>query len=102
MTTAMRRLELIIERMALKRACNILEEAGLTGYTISSAMAGYGSSGHWMRDGDISNTQDMVIIVTIGSAETVERALKDLHRLIDAHIGILSVGDVEVLRPKRF
>lgn len=102
MTAAMRRLEVITERMAQKRVCNILEEAGLTGYTVSSAMAGYGCSGHWMRDGDISNTQDMVIIVTIGNAETIDCALKDLHGLIDAHIGILSVSDVEVLRPKRF
>ena len=99
---AMRRLELIIERMALKRACKILEDAGLTGYTVTSAMAGYGRGQRWTRDGDLSHAQDMVVAVTIGDAEKIDRALKDLHSLLDAHIGVLSVGDVEVLRPERF
>lgn len=98
----MRRLELIIERMAMKRAGNILEEAGLTGYTVVSAMEGYGRGQRWTRDGDLSNAQDMVIAVTIGDAEKIGRALEALHRLLDAHIGVLSVSDVEVLRPERF
>ena len=100
--TAMRRLELIIERMALKRACNILEDAELTGYTVMSAMAGYGRGQRWTRDGDLSHAQDMVVAVTIGDADKIERALKDLHGLLGAHIGVLSVSDVEVLRPERF
>lgn len=99
---AMRRLELIIERMALKRAGNILEDADLTGYTVMSAMAGYGRGRRWTRDGDLSTAQDMVVVVTIGNAEKIDGALKDLHRLLDAHIGVLSVGEVEVLRPERF
>ena len=99
---AMRRLELIIERMAVKRAGNVFEEAGLTGYTVTSAMAGYGRGQRWTRDGDLSTAQDMVVMVTIGDAEKIGRVLKDLHRLLDAHIGVLSVGEVEVLRPERF
>lgn len=102
MTAAMRRLELIVERMARKRAFNILEEAGLTGYTVMSAMAGYGGERRWNRDANLSDAQDMIIIVTIGDAEKIDRALKKLHELLDAHIGVLSVGDVEVLRPERF
>ena len=99
---ARRRLELIIERMALKRACNILEDAQLTGYTVLSAMAGYGRGQRWQRDGDLSHAQDMVVVITIGDTEKIDRALNDLHRLLDAHIGVLSVSAVDVLRPERF
>lgn len=99
---AKRRLELIIERMAVNRARNVLEDAELTGYTILSAMAGYGRGQRWTRDGDLSHAQDMVVIISIGDAEKIERALQDMHRLLEAHIGVVSVCDVEVLRPDRF
>ena len=97
-----RRLELIVERMALARACNILEDAGLTGYTVLPAMAGFGGSTHWRSEGDLSDTQEMVVVVAIGDAEKIDKALQDLYRLLDRHVGVLSVGDVQVLRPERF
>lgn len=99
---ARRRLELIIEHMALRRARAILEDAGMTGYTIISAAAGFGGGSRWRRDGDISNTREMAVVIAISDAEKIERALKDLHELLDEQIGVLSVSDVEVLRPDRF
>jgi PII-like signaling protein len=97
-----RRLEIIVERMALTRAGNILEAAGLTGYTVLPAMAGFGNSAHWQSAGDLSTTQDMVVVIAIGDNEKIERALEDLARLLSRHIGVLSVGDVQVMRPGRF
>ncbi len=97
-----RRLEIIVERMALGRACNVLEEAKLTGYTVLPAMAGYGGNQRWRSEGDLSTTEDMVVIIAIGDAETVDRALRNLHRLLNRHVGVLSVSDVQVLRPDRF
>jgi len=41
---AKKRLELIIEKPAFKRACRILEDAGVNGYTAFSAFAGYGAN----------------------------------------------------------
>lgn len=97
-----RRLEIIVERMALGRACNILEEAELTGYTVLSAVSGFGGSNRWRSEGDLSTTQDMVVVIAIGDAQKVDRALRELSRLLSRHIGVLSVGDVQVLRPGRF
>ncbi len=96
------RLELIIERMAYKRACRILEAAGLKGYTVLPAMAGFGGGSRWQRDNDISATRDMVVIITIGSDDTVKASLDQLQSLLGAHIGVLNVAPVEVLRPERF
>lgn len=96
------RLELIIERMAARRACNILEAAGLTGYTVLPAISGFGGVTRWSRDADMSASSDMVIIISIGADEQVRAALSELENLLGSHIGVLSVGEVRVLRPGRF
>jgi len=44
-----KRLELIIEKPAMKRACRVLEEAGVKGYTVLPTMAGYGNGMRWQR-----------------------------------------------------
>lgn len=96
------RLELIIERMATRRACNILEASGLTGYTVLPAVSGFGGGNRWSRDTDISAAGDMVVIVSVGGAAAVETALVELEALLSAHIGVLNVSEVRVLRPERF
>lgn len=97
-----RRIELIIERPAHKRACRVLEQSGLTGYTVLPAMAGFGGGNRWSRDTDISTSREMVVIISIGSEDRVETALKELENLLSAHIGVVSVSRVEVLRDERF
>ncbi len=96
------RLELIIERMAVRRACNILEAAGLTGYTVMPAISGFGGGNRWSRDADLSASNDMVVVIAIGTEERISKALADLERLLGAHIGVLNVAEVRVLRPDRF
>lgn len=97
-----RRLELIIERMALRRACEILEAAGCTGYTVLSAMEGFGGARRWRRGDDLSEAGEMAVVITIGDRMRIEKALGELHRLLDDRIGVLSVSTVDVLRPERF
>lgn len=99
---AKRRLELIIERMALSRACNVLDEAGMPGYTVLGTQAGRGRSHGWRREDDPSSSREMVVVIAIGDETRIERALQALHELVDAHIGVLSISDVDVLRPDRF
>ena len=96
------RLELIIERMALKRACRILETAGVSGYTVLPALSGYGRGSRWQRDRDLSASQDMVVIISISDESPIRNVLLELHELLDQHIGILNIARVEVLRPERF
>ena len=96
------RIELIIERMAYKRACRILEASGMTGYTVLPAMAGYGNGNLWQRDTDISASRDMVVIISIGDEDRVQNSLKELSGLLGQHIGVVTVTEVEVLRPDRF
>lgn len=97
-----KRLELIIEKPAMKRACRILEEAGVKGYSVFSAMAGYGSGMRWQRGTDLSASRDMVMIIAVLDSSIVAKAIDDLEELVGVHIGVLCLADVEVLRPEKF
>lgn len=96
------RLELFIERMALKRACNVLEAAGVSGYTVLPAMSGFGGRVRWRRDTDISAAQDMVVLICIGDQAQFDVAMEQLQALLDDHVGVLSLGEVRVMRPELF
>jgi PII-like signaling protein len=97
-----KRIELIIEKMAHKRACRVLEAVGMTGYTVLPAMAGYGGGNRWNRETDISSARDMVVIVSIGDTHRVTEAMEQISDILGDHIGVVSVTDVDVLRPDRF
>lgn len=101
-THTKKRLELIIEKPALKRAGRVLEEAGVKGYTVFPAMAGYGGSFRWQRGTDLSASRDMVMLISIMDETTAAKAIDKLENLVGAHIGVLSLSDVEVLRAEKF
>jgi PII-like signaling protein len=97
-----KRLELIIEKPAFKRASRILEEAGVKDYTAFSAFAGFSEGMRWQRGTDLSASRDMIMIIAVMDEDIVDKAIHDLENLIGAHIGLLSLADVTVLRPEKF
>ena len=97
-----KRLELIIEKPAFKRACRILEEAGVKGYTAFAADAGYGAKMRWQKGTDLSASRDMVMIISVMDEAFSEKVIDKLENLIGSHIGVLSLSDVSVLRPEKF
>lgn len=99
---AKKRLELIIEKPAYRRASKILEDAGVKGYTAFSAMAGFGAHNRWERGTDLSASRDMIMVVSVLDEEIVGRVIENLENLIGNHIGLLSLSDVTVLRPEKF
>jgi PII-like signaling protein len=98
----MQRIELIIERMAYKRALRLLESVGAKGATVLPALAGFGQSGKWQRDMDISGASDLVAIIAICDEEAAQKAADELVGLLGSHIGVVSMSEVKVLRPERF
>ena len=96
------RLELIIESPALRRAEDLLQEAGVTGWTVVPAMRGFGGETRWSRGTDISESTDMVVIICIADEHTLTPALQKILTLLDRRIGVVNVSDVRVLRPGLF
>lgn len=97
-----KRVELIIEKPAFKRACRILEDAGVTGYTAFSAFAGYGANMRWQRGTDLSASRDMIMIISVMDEGYAVKVIEDMENLIGSHIGLLSMSDVQVIRDDNF
>lgn len=96
------RLEIVIERPALRRAERLLEEAGVTGWTVTPAIAGYGNGTRWSRGTDISSSTDMVVIMSIGDEDVLLPVLSQLHTLVSRYVGVVNLGEVKVLREDNF
>ncbi|MBC6403903.1 MAG: hypothetical protein GDA35_09845 [Hyphomonadaceae bacterium] len=97
-----KRLELMIEKPAIKRACRILEGAGVKGYTVVPAVGGYRDGQSWTRGVDISSANDTLVIISIMDEGIVEKCIRDLEELISIHTGFLSLSDVTVIRDDMF
>ena len=96
------RLELIIESPALRRAEDILEEGGVSGWTVIPAKSGYDGRQRWSRGTDISMATDMVVLICVGDSELILPTLSKLHTLLKRHIGVLDITMVKVLRNAEF
>jgi nitrogen regulatory protein PII len=96
------RLELIIESPALRRAEDLLRDAGATGWTVVPAMSGFGGQTRGSRGTDISEATYMVVLICIADEDVLEPALKTILSMLDRRIGVVNVSDVRVLRPGLF
>lgn len=97
-----KKIELIIEKPALKRACRILEDAGVKGYTCFKAQGGYGNRNRWQRGTDLSASRDMILVISITDQTTCQKAVENLAALVGAHIGLLDISDTTVIRNDKF
>ncbi|MDQ2089631.1 transcriptional regulator [Marimonas arenosa] len=75
-----------------------LQGAGVTGYTILQVYGGSGRSGEWSRSGQVRRAEGMLQTVCIIRPEWLNAAFK----VVERHIGVVSITDCEVLRGERF
>ena len=101
-TYTKKRIEIMIESPLLARLTGLLDELDVHGYTVLPALAGRGRDGAWHRDGTIGRSGSLVMVFCIIDAERVEAILYPLFQLVKDQIGIVSVSDVEVIRPDHF
>ena len=97
-----KRVEIIIEAPLEHRLTDAIVAAGVTGFTILPVLGGSGRSGQWSRDGQVSLAGGMVAVVCIVRPERVETLLDAAFKVVERHIGVVSVSDCEVLRAERF
>ena len=101
-THVKKRLEIIIEAPILRRVLNRLDDLNVTGYTVLPALAGRGQDGTWSRSGQVANTGRMVAVICITDAERAEEVLEAVYKIISRQMGIVTMSDVQVIRPERF
>ena len=97
-----KRVEVIIEAPVERRLTDALESAGVTGYTVLPVLGGSGRSGRWSREGQVSLAGGMVAIICIVRPERLDELVEVAFKVVERHIGVISVTDCQVLRAERF
>jgi nitrogen regulatory protein PII len=96
-----KRVEIIIEAPMERRLTAALVKAGVTGFTVLPVLGGSGRSGQWSREGQVGRS-GMVAVICIVRPERVDALLDAAFKVVETHIGVVSVADCEVLRAERF
>lgn len=94
MAEGLKRVEVILEAVALPEALEVIAQAGAAGYTVIPQVHGKGLRGG-RSDLGFSEVMKNVIIVVIAPAHMVERILTSVARLLEDYAGLLTVTEVE-------
>ncbi len=97
-----KRVAIIIEQVMQDRLADVLQDAGVTGYTILPVLGGSGRSGPWSREGQVTRAGGMVQVVCIIRPDRLDTLLDAAFGVVERHIGVVTVSDCEVLRAERF
>ncbi len=97
-----KRVAIIIEAVMQRRLTEAMKQAGVTGWTILPVLGGSGQSGEWSREGQIGRGSGMVQVVCIVRPDRVDALLEAAFAVVERQMGVVTVGDVEVLRAERF
>lgn len=92
----------MVEAPLMQRVLKLLDENGVSGYTVFSALAGRGKDGAWHRDGVVGRAGALVWILCIVDESRVEDVLEPLYALVSKQIGIVTLSDVRVIRHEHF
>lgn len=97
-----KQIRLICEAPIATRIRKILSRAPITGYTILPAIGGSGSEGSWMREGLVGDAGQMLVFLIILDEDQLQAVLEQLYGGIRAQMGIITISDVDVVRPELF
>lgn len=97
-----KRVAIIIEAPMEKRLTDALIKAGVTGFSILPVLGGSGRSGQWSREGQVGRAGGMMQVVCIIRPERLDALLEAAFKVVNRHIGVVTVSDCEVLRAERF
>ncbi len=97
-----KRIDIMVEAPLMGRVLRLLDELGVSGYTVLPALAGRGQDGAWHRDGLAGRAGMVVMIFCILDESRVDAVLEPLFNVVSRQIGIVSVSDVQVIRPEHF
>ncbi|MCF6444469.1 transcriptional regulator [Nereida sp. MMG025] len=96
-----KRVAIIIEAPMERRLTDALAAAGVTGFSILPVLGGSGKSGQWSREGQLGRS-GMMQVVCIIRPERLDDLLQAAFKVVERHMGVVTVSDCEVLRAERF
>ena len=96
------RLSIIIDAPCPNRLLDLLDGLDVPGDTELPALAGRGKSRSWRRDALSSDAGRIVQVLIVLDQGKVPAVLQEIRTVLDQQIGIVTLSDVEVLRPELF
>lgn len=98
----LKKLEIILEGEQQEFATDLLDRAGVTGYTIVNNLSGKGS--HGFHEGHLMFNEDdvLIMIITAVPEELVEPILEGFEPFFSKHTGVVFISDIQVNRLVKF
>lgn len=98
----LKKLEIILEGEHQEFATDLLDRAGVKGYTIINNVSGKGS--HGFHEGHLMFNEEDVLIMIIAAVpeELVEPLLDGFAPFYNEHSGVVFVSDIQVTRLVKF
>lgn len=98
----LKKLEIIVGGEHQEFATDILDRAGVKGYTIINNLSGKGS--HGFHEGHLMFNEDDVLIMIIAAVpkELVNPVLEGLGPFYNEHSGVVFISDIQVTRLVKF
>ena len=98
----LKKLEIILEGEHREFATDLLDQAGVKGYTIINNLSGKGS--HGFHAGHLMFNEEDVLIMIIAAVpeELAEPILEGFAPFYSKHSGVVFVSDIQVTRPVKF
>ena len=98
-----KRISVIVEKACRDKVVKLLEDSGVSGFTVYKDIYGKGKSGVRDNYGSVSEISGNLEIVSITGPEVAKRILQSLAALIDkGFVMIVHVVDVKVIREDYF
>jgi len=100
--SAVKKLEIILSGEHQAFATELLDKAGVTGYTIINNVSGKGR--HGFHDGHLMfNEEDVLIMIIVAvPEELVDPILEGLEPFYSEHTGVVFISDIQVTRLVKF
>lgn len=100
--STLKKLEIIVDGEHKSFVTDMLDRAGVKGYTIVNNLSGKGS--HGFHEGHLMFNEDDVLIMIIAAVpeDLVEPILEGLTPFFNEHSGVVFVSDIQVTRMVKF
>jgi nitrogen regulatory protein PII len=100
--SSLKKLEIILEGEQLEFATDMLDHAGVKGYTIVNNLSGKGS--HGFHEGHLMFNEEEVLVMVIAAVpeEKVEPLLEGFEPFFNKHSGVIFISDIQVTRLVKF
>lgn len=98
----LKKLEIILEGEHQEFATDLLDHAGVKGYTIVNNLSGKGS--HGFHEGHLMFNEDAVLnmIITAVPEDLINPILEGFAPFFNKHSGVVFVSDIQVTRLEKF